>query len=665
VNTTPAGDSGAGPYLGGDPDISDWYLPPTDPGNGPFKAYGLPVIGPGGLESAQKAAADAQQYTDLIDQIVGYMAEAAERMGDGMEAAQQYVDLADSAVNAMLAGAELLHTLADDPVAYTEDAAESIAAIKFALEHAVRSLADSAALMTTEGMEAAGQFADAAESTANAMLAGLELLTALGEQGASYGAIQERQIADLKFALEKAVVSLADAAALMDMDGVARAEQLADAAGAILDALSDTLDFLIDLNESADRATISSRELAARVNQLSDQARIIANQFAAAAAGWDEEINPDVAALSDAVSGSSGALVDTLKLLEAIAGQTDGARLSQRELLARAHQLAEDARIIADQFAAAAAEWDGGDVSEFADSVSAAADALASVADAYEAIAGASELSLEATEIFYDNFLLVLDLIARMDAAATPYEAIAEHLAGIMENVASSLKDAASAAASAAVSGAETLDAAVEALDPLAGLGNLSGGAGLGSSNRGGGSLKTGPAGWFAPSAPASGDQQLDELISALLGFDATAQQLADAIRIAEEGDPTTNADNISSYAAEQLALLQEMLANPEDWPSGAAEAVGDQLAASLADLGILGMSQLDFVNALIGAVGVSPLASLPAEVAQAVADGNKVAAEAMADAVRQAMTWAGDRIADQIEAAVERAMRSALSGVI
>ncbi len=157
-------------------------------------------------------------------------------------------------------------------------------------------------------------------------------------------------------------------------------------------------------------------------------------------------------------------------------------------------------------------------------------------------------------------------------------------------------------------------------------------------------------------------------MISSLLGFDATAQQLTDVIELVasqiEPGSDSSAAD-AASYAADQLGLLQEMLSNPAAWPATATQAVADQLAASLEDLGILGMSQLDFVNTLLGAVGVSPLAELPAAVGQAMTDAAQVQAEIIAEAVAAALKRATEQMSGEVSRSVGNAVRDALSGAL
>lgn len=506
---------------GGDTYTPPSYVPPDMGGSGP-QARGVPEMSLQGIK-AQVAA--AQAYTDLLDDLVGYIQTAAERMGDGVDAAQEYASLAGDTVRVFLDGAKLLAQLNEQPLTYTQQAAESVAAIKFMLEHAVTSLSDSAALMSTEAIEHAHTFADAADATAGAMLAGLELLVSLGEQSVTYGAEQERAIADLKFALEKAVISLSDAANLMDMDGVEAAKQLADASGAILGALSDTMGFLADLTEYAGTSQLSARELGALAHQLADDTRTIADAFLLAAEGWDTEITPAVESFADAAGASLDVMSAVPDALEAIL--SFGSMENKPDVAGLAEQMLADVDLIVQALETANALWQergAPSIEDYADGAGAAVGLMADVAEAYEAIAGASAISKEQMELFYTNFVGVLDLLGRMAAAVAPYEAIAASFAQAAQNIADSMKAAADAIAEAAGAGAATLagvDAAITG--GLSGLGDLSDSPSLGSVDRGGVSKGSG----------------LDAPIEAYGGLVADTKALADTVIVAarEVGD--------------------------------------------------------------------------------------------------------------------------------
>lgn len=678
----------------------------------------------------REQALAARDTVEVLDELMRYIEEAAQRLGEGDEAAREYVALAGDVVRVFQSGAELLRGLGSAPLAYTTEAAESVAAIKFMLEHAVQSLADSAAIMDAEAVGEARTFAEAAQATAQAMLDGLELLTALTEQVVVYGAAEERAIADLKFALEKAVASLADSAAIMDLDAVDAARRLAEAAGRIISALRDTLEFLQALQETGLRTTKSAEGVDATVRMLAAMTRRIADAFAVAAEGWEEEVSPELEAFADGVGAATAGLADTLDLLEALEEQGDATLEGQGQLREVADDLARTTRVVADAFAAAAAGWDAEvtpAVEAYADAAGAALDVLADtpeaieailehgaageqldiealveqfgrdidiivraveagaqawrargapafeeyasgageavalmadVAEAYAAIAETSRVSEQQMEVFYANFLDILELIAQMAAAAEPYAELAADLAATLEDIADAIGAAAGAVGDAAGESSQALQSTAGATGALAAsIGRGPGGRGAFSGVPNAGS------GAGSSAAPA-----IDALISSLLGFDATAQQLTDVIELVasqiEPGSDSSAAD-AASYAADQLGLLQEMLSNPAAWPATATQAVADQLAASLEDLGILGMSQLDFVNTLLGAVGVSPLAELPAAVGQAMTDAAQVQAEIIAEAVAAALKRATEQMSGEVSRSVGNAVRDALSGAL
>lgn len=517
---------------GGDTYTPPSYVPPDMGGSGP-QARGVPEMN---LKTLSAQVANTQAYTDLLDDLVGYIQTAAARMGDGVEAAQEYAALAGDTVRAFLDGAELLAQLNEQPLAYTQQAADSVAAIKFMLEHAVTSLADSAALMSTEAVEHAQTFADAADATAGAMLSGLELLSALGEQGVTYGAEQERAIADLKFALEKAVTSLADAANLMDMDGVAAAKELADAAGSILGALSDTMEFMADLTEYAGTTQLSARELGALAHRIADDTRTIADAFALAAEGWDTEVTPAVESFADAAGASLDVMGAVPDALEAILNF--GSMEEKPDVAGLAAQMVADVDLIVQALETANTLWQergAPSIEDYADGAGAAVGLMADVAEAYEAIAGASAVSKEQMDLFYANFVGVLELLGRMAAAAEPYEAIAAAFAQTAQNIADSMKAAADAIAEAAEAGAETL-AGVDAVvtGGLSGLGNLSDSPSLGSIGRG--------------ETMKGSNGLLDAPIEAYGGLVADTKALADTVIVAarEVGDLYSQASGMS-----------------------------------------------------------------------------------------------------------------------
>jgi hypothetical protein len=785
----------------------------------------------------QEAAIAALKF--LTEKAVASLGDsAALYSGEYLEHLTVYADAARGALGVVTDAVALVRELDDTTIVYGEWQAQAVANLKFIAEKALSSIGDSAAIYAGPYLEQTQIYADAAASALSVLQDALELVEALRDTTALATVdmgIVTRNAATLAAVALQAATAFGGAAATWRGG---ETEQLAAAVADATRALADTIALLDALGNGAAAAVKSNHRLEGQVAGLAEQARTIAARFADAAAGWDDAAGPAMSDLAEAVSAATRALTDTLDLLAALDTPIEEGTKRAVLIERRVAQWSADARVIADAFAAAADGWRGEvnpAVEEFAEAAGHSLDVLAAVPTALEAIlafgatedrvdvaglsqqmaadvrimtdalltiaddytplqvealatfaegagqgvalmgetaramtaiAETSRLSEQQMQVFYANFLDILELIAQMAAAAEPYAELAADLAATLEDIADAIGAAAEAVGDAAGDSAKALGSTAGATNALAAsIGRGPGGRGpfSGPPNAGGG-------------AGTSSDPTIDALISSLLGFDATAQQLADVIELvasqieaanqphadwfSQEGwylkneflsliggaiygqgggypslrardDPealaalfdqlrelaqqdwvdslisqlerqiesgtVTNIFEImeqinkifsliqgemqglfpidtgsdsgaldaANYAAEQLALLQEMLSNPEAWPAAATQAVADQLAASLADLGILGMSQLDFVNTLLGAVGVSPLADLPAAVGQAVTDAATVQAEIIAAAVAAALERATGQMSGEVSRSIGNAMREALSGAL
>lgn len=179
---------------------------------------------------------------------------------------------------------------------------------------------------------------------------------------------------------------------------------------------------------------------------------------------------------------------------------------------------------------------------------------------------------------------------------------------------------------------------------------------------------------------PEVPEPTLDDRLSQMLGFGVTAgtlgQMIADAARaldvLDEEGNLAT-AGIDRTYADEQLRLLQQIASQPDLFTPDVLTHVLDQFAATLGDLGVLGTSQLEWVNSLLAAAGITEMDSLGDQVQQAIVDSATIQGEIIAESIDRrlrgwmqssdgtvgALSVTGDPMtgidAGAIEAAVER----------
>src|SRR5690606_30721135 len=98
---------------------------------------------------------------------------------------------------------------------------------------------------------------------------------------------------------------------------------------------------------------------------LGGLARIVAEVFREVSADWSEEVNPAVDQLAEDIGTSLGAITDIFDFLQKLRPDTDSDGnptpiiTSVEGLRDIARQLAEAARIVAEEFYEVAAGWDG------------------------------------------------------------------------------------------------------------------------------------------------------------------------------------------------------------------------------------------------------------------------------------------------------------------
>lgn len=138
----------------------------------------------------------------------------------------------------------------------------------------------------------------------------------------------------------------------------------------------------------------------------------------------------------------------------------------------------------------------------------------------------------------------------------------------------------------------------------------------------------------------------LNDHLSTIVGFATTAQSLGSIIADAaakldefDEDGKLAAAGIDKTQADEQLKLLQQIASNPELFPPGVLEHVLDQFAATLDDLGILEGSQLDWINGLLEAAGITAMDSLPEQLEAALIDSAETQGEIIGRHVAGALT--------------------------
>lgn len=187
-----------------------------------------------GAKAANGITLPSQDITNRLRDAVQMMISAVSDVAgsfssDGLKAAQEYASTGKTVVDLL---ASVSTAFKDTVVVPTFD---QIAELKFAVEHAVQSIADSAAMFTGDALASAKVYSDAAGSV-------------VGLLGAAAEAFQTtvivptfEQISDLKFAIEHAVRSIADSAAMFSDDALKAAQDYSGAGKAVVDLLGSVV----------------------------------------------------------------------------------------------------------------------------------------------------------------------------------------------------------------------------------------------------------------------------------------------------------------------------------------------------------------------------------------------------------------------------------------
>lgn len=373
------------------------------------------------VSAASDATRNARAYVDFTKELVGLLAQAAKDMGKGAEAAKTYADSAGAAlklisdaadlhiklgkqlitigpeehasitalaemtafatqgmadasrqfkektlahvklyadtagaiVGVMSSALDFAVKLGDTVVQFGQAQEQAVANLKFLTEKAVVSFGDSAALMDGPYLDHAKQYAESSSAVLGVMSSALQFVKDLGDTTILYGQWQDQAVANLKFITEKAVVSLADSAAMYSTDYIAGVKAYADAAKAASDVLSGALGFVKDLGDTVVLYGQWQEQAIANLKFIAEKAVT----SVADSAAYVGQLPAGFKAYTDAIQQSIGALSDTLKFVQALAQVTHGMLPPLDQIKAGVRTLAIDARLIADEFRAAAVAW--------------------------------------------------------------------------------------------------------------------------------------------------------------------------------------------------------------------------------------------------------------------------------------------------------------------
>lgn len=336
------------------------------------------------LDKALHAASDLKFITEAIVLFIGDSAAMIER-GEGIDhpsvrgegftgAAAAYAEGAQKAVELIGAAIDALEGLADFTM-NMEAAMKAASDLKFLIEHIVLSIGDSAEIVNSDvdhpsargkgfiGM--AAEYAEGAEKAVGLIGDALGFITALADYEGQFDLAATMDFAsDLKFLIEHIAISIADSAAYWDSDVNPSVEAFAEAAGYGLEIIGDAVEMLEIFQGEMDLSMLTVENVQDVARGLGGLARIVAEVFREVSADWSEEVNPAADQLAEDIGTSLGAITDIFDFLQKLRPDTDSDGnpipiiTSVEGLRDIARQLAEAARIVAEEFYEVAAGWD-------------------------------------------------------------------------------------------------------------------------------------------------------------------------------------------------------------------------------------------------------------------------------------------------------------------
>lgn len=318
------------------------------------------------LERAKDAVSALKFITEHIVKSIGDSAAFVNATNpDGfVQGADEYAQGALSGVELIGAAAEALVGLSELEI-NLERAMEAASQLKFLTEHIVKSVGDSAAFVNANNPEgfvaAAGVYAESAQKGVELIAEGLDFIASLAEFEGQFNLEEAKQFAsDLKFLVEHIAISIGDTARFIEAE---RPEGFLDAMQAFAEAVEPAVGLIGDLVDTLEAiAEHEGVDLTVRQVQdfslaLAGIARIVAEAFLIASAGWREEVNPAIEAFSEAAGDSLGLIGDALDVIEMLA-DFDASELTVQRVQDFALAIGGVARIIAEAFRIASAGWD-------------------------------------------------------------------------------------------------------------------------------------------------------------------------------------------------------------------------------------------------------------------------------------------------------------------
>lgn len=374
---------GAGIVAGGAVGGSMGMLPGVGGGTagGSSGSTSIPAISSG-------AAAGASQYLDFVKQLLQTFATASDAMGTAVGKAKTFADDAGSAVKLMSDVLALLQSLGTMVITNGPAVQSNIANLKFITEKIVTSIGDSAQIFHEKPLNHLKVYADDADSAVKLMQDTLGFVKDLGDTVVLYGDWQARAIANLKFIAEKAVASLADCVAAAKPLPIGFKEY-SDAIQQSMGALKATLDFIKVLGDDGTKIELGFGRLTEEVTYFTAASRLIVEEFSQAAALWNKDANPNIAALNADMSASIGALTATVGFLKMLSDLGKNSTVIAQDITMTLPILIADIVSIATAFQSAASTWkDKADpkIAAFAADAGASLTTLAAVPNALTAI---------------------------------------------------------------------------------------------------------------------------------------------------------------------------------------------------------------------------------------------------------------------------------------
>lgn len=272
---------------------------------------------------------------------------------DGAVAATRNATIVTDALNGIV---EVLAELTDNRAVGRVNL-EVFGHLKLAIERAMIEFDLMFKFLGTELITNAVNALDNATNITDALLGIVEVMVELAKN-ANIGNVNLEVIGQLKLAIERAMIELDLMFRFLGQDLVDNAGAAAESVPAVMDALSSTVDFLINLVDLLDAGRAYAGIVEQKAIELSDYALRVVNAFAAAAGSWNVDLNPAVTAFSEAVEAVMGPLSDTVDFLVTLAeGLEQINQLTRVQIYGALANLVLVSRTTVDLFTRVAQDW--------------------------------------------------------------------------------------------------------------------------------------------------------------------------------------------------------------------------------------------------------------------------------------------------------------------